>query len=45
MTTHGASGWMLTSPVISPTLEPSGPPNSSVSSRNFWFESAFRGLV
>ena len=40
ITMHDAFGFMHTSPVINPTS-----PNSSVSSLNFWLDSALSGEV
>ena len=42
MTTTGASELIVLSPVSSPTLEA---PSRATRSPNFWFESAFSGVV
>mmetsp|Transcript_8367 Transcript_8367/g.30596 ORF Transcript_8367/g.30596 Transcript_8367/m.30596 type:complete len:228 (-) Transcript_8367:4-687(-) len=45
ITMHVAFLLMHTSPVMRPTSAPASPPNSSASSRNFWFDSALIGEV
>ncbi len=42
MTSSGASGWIVTSPVMIPTFSS---PYCARKSRNFWFERALIGLV